>query len=418
MDVRNLNVVILVDHGYVSGGQSKVAIESALGLAAAGATPVFFCACGPVDERLSAAGIRTVCLGQRDILENPSRAAAAMQGIWNLEAAKALSGVLRGLPRENTIIHVHGWAKALSPSIGRAIAASGLPAVYTMHEYFLFCPNGGFYDYRSDRVCHREPMSAACWATNCDSRNYPFKLWRNARLTIAELSGFPSVFRDFILISPLQEKLLPSFLPKGAAVHRVCNPVEAEPLGPKPAPATGDFLFVGRLSAEKGAALFAQAAEAAGVAAVFIGDGPAAGELRAKYPRARLLGWRSPAKVREAMRAARALVFPSLWYEGLGLTALEAKAMGTPVIVSDICAARDEIADGSEGLWFASGDAASLSQALRRMADDAQVARLAQGAYESYWRNPPTLSRHVAETLVVYEAALARKVAITADSPG
>ena len=66
------------------------------------------------------------------------------------------------------------------------------------------------------------------------------------------------------------------------------------------------------------------------------------------------------------MRAARTLVFPSLWYEGLGLTALEAKAMGTPVIVSDICAAREQIADGAEGLWFRSGDAASLAGALER----------------------------------------------------
>ena len=37
----------------------------------------------------------------------------------------------------------------------------------------------------------------------------------------------------------------------------------------------------------------------------------------------------------EAMRAARALVFPSLWVETQGMTALEAMAMGTPVIVAD-----------------------------------------------------------------------------------
>ncbi|HYA79908.1 MAG TPA: hypothetical protein VED87_03125, partial [Methylocystis sp.] len=48
-------VVLLVDHGYVSGGQSKVAIESALGLAAAGLRPIFFCASGPVDPRLAPA---------------------------------------------------------------------------------------------------------------------------------------------------------------------------------------------------------------------------------------------------------------------------------------------------------------------------------------------------------------------------
>ena len=46
--MQSPTVVILVDHGFVSGGQSKVAIESTLGLAAAGARPIFLCACGPV----------------------------------------------------------------------------------------------------------------------------------------------------------------------------------------------------------------------------------------------------------------------------------------------------------------------------------------------------------------------------------
>lgn len=275
-----LNVVILVDHGFVSGGQSKVAIESALGLLAAGARPIFFCACGPVDPRLAAAGVETICLDQHDILDNPSRAAAALQGTWNREAAAAMKLLLASLPRENSIVHVHGWAKALSPSIGPAIRASKLPAVYTMHEYFLICPNGGFYNYQHDHVCHLTPMSGACWATNCNSRNYPFKLWRNARLLVARLAGLAESFADFILISDLQERLLAPYLPKDGMRHRVCNPVEAEALGPKNDPASGEVLFVGRLSAEKGALLFAQAAQTANITPVFIGDGPIAAQLR------------------------------------------------------------------------------------------------------------------------------------------
>ena len=39
---------------------------------------------------------------------------------------------------------------------------------------------------------------------------------------------------------------------------------------------------------------------------------------------------------------------------------LEAKAAGTPVIVSDVCAGREEIADGATGLWFRSGDLRDL----------------------------------------------------------
>jgi len=402
-------IVICVDHAYVSGGQSKVAIESALGLKAAGARVVFFAACGPVDPRLAAAGIETVCLGQHDILGNPSRLDAARQGIWNRQAAKALAETLDHLSYDNTIVHVHGWAKALSPAIARPIQAAGLPAVYTMHEFFLHCPNGGFYNFQKSEVCALRPMSAACWATNCDSRNYPFKLWRNARQFVAEhVAHLAETFSDILLLSDLQEKVLATCLPKDAAIHRVTNPVEAEPLGHKEDPTSGDFLFVGRLSAEKGAFLFAEAAQRAGVTPVFVGDGPIAGELRERFPQARLLGWKTPSEVRDAMRAARALVFPSLWYETFGLTALEAKAMGTPTIVADGCAAREAVEDGVTGLWFRSGDVDSLASAIRELQNDAVIARMSREAYDSYWAAPASLERHVGETLAVYDAMLAR----------
>jgi glycosyltransferase involved in cell wall biosynthesis len=404
-----LTVVICIDHGSVTGGQAKVAIDSALGLKAHGARPIVFAAAAPVDQRLFDAGIEVICLGQHDLLGNPSRAAAAMQGTWNARAASKLSELLARLPRGNAIVHVHGWAKALSASIAQPIAASALPAVYTMHEYFLFCPNGGFYNYQTNQVCRLTPLSPACVATHCDSRNYSRKLWRSARLAVARhYARLPRIFSDFICISNYQEQIVAPYLPAGARVHRVSNPIEAKDLGPKRNAASGDIVFVGRLSPEKGALLLAQACERAGLSPIMVGDGPVAGELRARFPGVRMLGWRTPEQAQEHMRAARALIFPSLWYEGQPLTVLEAKAMGTPVIVSDICAGREEIEDCVSGLWFKSGDVDSLTEALERLKDDALAARLSKGGYDSFWRDPPTLARHVERVMAVYRGMLER----------
>ncbi len=184
-DRTALTVVICTDHGSVNGGQAKVAIDSAIGLKRFGARPIFFAAAGPVDPRLAAAGVEVVCLGQNDLLGNPSRAAAALQGTWNARAAAALGALLAETPRERTVVHVHGWARALSPSIVAPLRAAGLPTVYTVHEYFLFCPNGGFYNYPRGEVCQLTPLSLACLATHCDARNYPRKLWRFGRLYAA-----------------------------------------------------------------------------------------------------------------------------------------------------------------------------------------------------------------------------------------
>jgi glycosyltransferase involved in cell wall biosynthesis len=416
--VHPLTIVICLDHANVTGGQARVAFDSARGLKTAGHRPIVFAAAGPIAPELEEAGIEVVCLGQTDLLGNPSRVAAAIQGIWNFKAAERLAALLATLDPTRTIVHVHGWAKALSPSIGGPIAASGLPALYTIHEYFLFCPNGGFYNYQAGHVCELKPLSTACWTTHCDSRTYPRKLWRNARLTLSTAGAkFPEVFSDYITISGYQADIVAPYLPADARLHRVSNPIGAVDLGPKSDPASGDIVFLGRLSPEKGPFLFAEAARLAGLTPVFAGDGPVAGEIAARFPEARMLGWQDAAGVQATLRAARALVFPSLWFEGQPLTVLEAKALGTPVIVSDVCAGREEVEDGVTGLWFHSDDAADLARALRTMADDATVSRMSAAAHAAYWADPPSLARHVERIEDVYHGMLVRAGHLPAKAP-
>jgi glycosyltransferase involved in cell wall biosynthesis len=411
-----LTIVICSDFGGITGGQAKVAIESAIGLKNQGHRPILFAATGPIDEALRAAGVETLCLEQHDLVGNPSRLAAAVQGTWNRTAVGALQKLLADLPKDQTIIHVHGWAKAMSPAIAHPIAASGLPAVYTMHEYFLFCPNGGFYNYRKSHICTLQPLSAQCWLTHCDSRTYARKLWRNARLTIADkIAHLPEVFSDFITISGFQSEIIAPFLPRTSRVHRLSNPISIADPGPRPVPRDADFLFVGRISMEKGPFLFAEAARRLGRIPVYVGDGPLAGELAQRYPQARILGWQKADQVHRLMRQARALVFPSLWYEGQPLTILEAKALGVPIIVADTCAGRDEVQNDATGLWFKGGDVDDLARAMRALEDDDRVAQFSRAAYDAYWFDPPSLDRHVAGLTKIYRGMLAARAG-TADT--
>ena len=390
-----LTVVICVDHASVTGGQAKVAFDSARGLKAAGHRPILFTAAGPVAPELAASGVEVICLEQTDLVGNRSKIAGAVQGTWNLTAERALRDLLATLPPTRTVVHVHGWAKALSPAIARPIMRSGLPAVYTIHEYFLFCPTGGFYNYQRGETCHIEPLSGSCWATNCDARNYVRKLWRNVRLTGAHrIAGLRDVFSDFVCISGLQREIVEPYVPQTARIHAISNPIAVGNLGRKSDPGAGDFVFVGRLSPEKGCFLFAEAARKAGVVPVFVGDGPIADELRQRFPEAVITGWQKPHDARAAMRAARALVFPSLWYEGQPLTVLEAKAMGTPVIVSDVCAGREAVEDRVTGVWFQSGDANHLARAIDLLKDDVTVREMSDASYQAFWRDPPTLAQH------------------------
>lgn len=403
-----MRVVVVNDHAHVNGGSAKVAIDSAKGFARRGYRVDFFSAVGPIDPSLVEAGVEVTLLDQPDVASTPSLARFGAQWLWNAAARRGLAGLLASCDPAETIVHVHGWAKALSPSIGQALKHAGLPVVFTLHDYYLACPNGGFYDYGAARNCDYRPMSPGCIAHNCDSRGYHRKLMRVGRhAAMRYASGLYDTARHLISISRLQREAIAPYMPKDAIFYDVGNPIDVTDMGPKGDHAPGDFVFVGRLSAEKGPRYFAQAARLAGVTPVFVGDGPLRAALEAEFPEATFLDWQGPMDVRETLRAARALVFPSVWYEGQPLTIYESLGLGTPVIVSDLCAGREAVVDRETGFWFKSSDAQSLAAAISRLTDDDLARRMAGAAYARYWADPLTLERHLNSVAAVYEKARA-----------
>src|SRR5690606_23169926 len=114
-------VIIVNDHAFICGGQSRIAIESALSLKRAGIDVVYFAGSGPADSRLEKAGVEVVVLGLHDLISDPHPLRAACQGLWNRQAAEGLASVLADHDPLSTVVHVHGWCKTLSPSIGPVV---------------------------------------------------------------------------------------------------------------------------------------------------------------------------------------------------------------------------------------------------------------------------------------------------------
>ncbi len=404
-------VVVVYDYGSINGGAAQVAIASALGLQRAGFEVDYFCAVGPAAPSLAGSGVRFHCLGNPDLLSDPQRLAAAARGVWNRAAALALRKLLETCDPRSTVVHVHGWTKGLSASIFPVLEDLRMPLVTTLHEFFTACPNGGFFDYQRNQICTRRAMGVDCITTHCDVRSYPQKLWRVARQGVAQVAGrMPGGMREVIFISELTREVLAPYFPATTRWHAVRNPLQVDRAPRASAEANARFLFVGRLSPEKGADLFAAAAAAVGVQARIVGDGPVRARIAERWPGVELTGWLQPSEVLGEIRASRALVFPSFWYEGQPLVVQEALANGVPVIVADKTAAREVIRDGHNGMWFRHGEEASLVAALRRMADDATVAAMSRNAHADYWANPPTLQAHVEGLVEVYAKVLERRV--------
>ncbi|HVW73758.1 MAG TPA: glycosyltransferase family 4 protein [Rhizomicrobium sp.] len=405
--MRKYSIIVINDHGSVAGGDSKIAIDSAAGLARRGYDVTYFCSVPPVEERLRAAGVRVVCTDQSASANNASQARGALQNLWNAASQRKLSQLLAEADPRKTIVHVHGWTKALSPSCLWAIRRSNLATVFAVHDYFLACPNGGLFNYQTQQPCSLKPMSRSCLTSHCDKHSHGMKLFRVVRQILQDQAiSRPSAPWHFAAVSDFCLDKISTYLPAGIRRSVIPNPVDLEKLPPSNPGVSDQFVGVGRLSPEKGFASFATAARLAGVAATIIGKGEAREEIVAANPAVELPGWLGHSDMLNRLRKARALVFPSLWPETLGLSPLEAAAQGIPSVISDNVGVREWILDGVNGLHFPAGNVDALSACLTRLKDDDLVNRLGQCAYDRYWANAPTLDKHVDRLEILYDDLL------------
>jgi len=351
--------------------------------------------------------LQVVCTDQYQILKDPKRLRAARQGIWNPKAAKMLSKVLDSCDLGDTIVHIHSWTKSLSSSPIREAIKRGFRVVLTLHDYFSACPNGGFFLYPQNQICHLRGMSPECVRTNCDPRSYRHKLWRVGRQAVQSQFGLiPDGIKHFIAVSHFSYDVLKPYVPDDASVRIVGNPISVPKRDPIKVDQNAAFVFAGELTQQKGPQLLAEASQRLNVETVFLGDGECRGLVSGVNPDATITGWILHREVMNYMAKARVLVFPSLWYEAQPLVPYEAAALGVPAIVSDSCAARDTVEDGVTGLLFKGGDVDDLVDKMA-VFREAEVAReMGLAAYERYWTNPAIMELHVQRLEEIYAQIL------------
>lgn len=158
---------------------------------------------------------------------------------------------------------------------------------------------------------------------------------------------------------------------KIAIVHCGLN---LDDFAPSPPPDNHTLVCVGRLCPQKGqaqipAAAAALRAEFPDLKIILIGDGESRAEIEAEIARhgvgdaVEITGWMENAKVREALKGARAFILPT-FAEGLPVVIMEALALGRPVI-STYIAGIPELVDEGCGWIVPAGDGEALTAAMR-----------------------------------------------------
>lgn len=403
-------IVVVNDFSFINGGAGQVAISSAVGLLAKGYRVILFTSVGPVDGNLIKQGIEVVCLNQYDILHDPNRIRAMIQGVWNVKAKVVFEKLLKTLNETETIIHFHAWNKGLSSSLFSVTKKQGFKAVVTLHDFFVYCPNGGFYDYPHNEICTKHPLGLSCIFCNCDARGYAQKIWRCIRQVIQNrmLYQIDGVF--FLSISDLSTYIFKKYYhDKKALLFRVNNPVALLPLLERIHVENNNaYLFVARLSLEKGIDLFCEAISQLGLEGYVLGDGYLLDTYKKKYPMIKFTGWVTGREKENYIKMAKAFVFPSKWYETFGLSVAEMLSCGIPCIVPDMNAAAEQITDGETGFIFQMGSLKSLKDKIVCMEkkNKEELVRMSRQAFDGSLRENYSMDTHLDNLTKLYDSIL------------
>ena len=313
------------------------------------------------------------------------------------------------------VVHVHNFFPLLSPALFDACAEAGVPAVITLHNYRLACANGLFL--RNDGPCEKCLDKGAHWGAihGCYRDSHVGSLMVAAMIAWHRRIG---TWRDKVSrFIALTEFSRGRFIAAGLPAEKiVVKPNFLKP--PHPGQDNQErrgAVFVGRLSREKGVHVLLEAWRNLELPLTIVGDGPEAPALRTmEAPGVRFTGALTHDEALTEMNGAEVLIMPSIWYENLPMTIVEAKALGLPIIASRLGSLSELVRDGVDGFLFNPGHVEDLVNVISRaFADRDMLAVMGQASRASY-EERFTPERNVGTLLEIYEDAMRDSAAGTA----
>ncbi len=342
--------LLILTAGFDVGGAEQLILTTAPRLQRDGFEVTVACLKGwaILGDELEGRGVRAVALGAK--------------GAWDLRAFGRLLSILR---RDRIqILQGHMFLANLAARIVGRLAT--VPIVVTAHHDTDVWMR--FYHRWIERLT--APLSDSVTACSEAVRRHALGVL-----------GLP----------PGLVRTLPNAIeiPDGGADPRARERVRRE-LG-----ASQEDLLVGSLGRlvepKKGLAVFLAAARLLSrdfprVRFALVGEGPARGPLEKRAAREGVSHCTAFAGLRrdvpDVMRAFDLFVQPSLW-EGFGLTAVEAMAVGTPVVASRVGGVSEVVADGETGILVPPGDAPALAAACAQLLRNRDLAeRLGRAGME------------------------------------
>jgi glycosyltransferase involved in cell wall biosynthesis len=291
--------------------------------------------------------------------------------IWNFLAARKVREAVKDFKPD--IVHIYNWHFATGPIIIRTAFKSGCKVILSVGNYRLLCPSGTLTHngklYLASISKARFPWNAVFHRVYRQSYFQTFWLafivWIHKRLgTWDEVDGFVVPTNLVKLLFTSSHNYLRLSAKKFIVKPNFSNPVSNNFVKRK-----NHFLYIGRLSEEKGITLLLEAFNESPFELLIAGTGPLLDKVSssaALRPNIKYIGLLNKDEVQDALIHCTALVFPSICYETFGMVITEAFSCACPVIASDIGSPSEIVEEGITGFHFSAGDRNSLRSCLEK----------------------------------------------------
>jgi glycosyltransferase involved in cell wall biosynthesis len=257
----------------------------------------------------------------------------------------------------------------------------------------------GLYNFKTEKPCdlYEKGKAVKCLFTNCDKRSYLQKLWRYFRFHYTrDILGIYRKIDGFVAVSNFVKEMFSSYLPADKEIRVINNPVNKidKTIVPKIIQKhKTTFLYVGRLSAEKGLDLLLSAIREVDANLVIIGEGETLSLVKKTSSqigdqKINILGWLDEQKMNEQIQSCDAIILPSKVLETAGIVVLEAARLVKPSIVANQGGPLDFVKDNLNGILFEAGNKNSLISAMQKYIDDPllsdKLGKNAQASFEKF----------------------------------
>lgn len=327
---------------------------------------------------------------------------------FNLSLSRKITQSIRDFQPD--IVHIHNLHYGVGPWLIRSIHQLEIPVVMTLHNFRLLCPSASLF-------CRGRIFTKSL------QQNFPWRaVWIRAldhSFAKTLLTAFTYwLHRKLATWNQVSRYIVLSDFAKSLFVESTF-PVSEDKFVVRPnslaVPSTlsverNGFVYIGRLAEEKGIVPLLHAFSTLPFSLSIYGSGPQQDiveHFAREHEQIHYFGHQPSEVLNTVIGESDALIVPSVCYEGMPLTIIEAYAQGTPVLASNIGILNKMVLPLYTGIHFNPYDEEDIKRVVTEwvhldLASKLQIRENCTAEYRKHY----TLQKNMDRLITIYEDAI------------